>query len=113
MAVTGWYVLYRDGPGHSIRATDGFDSAIGTAWQLRRDGRNVIQVGPRDKRRSDEVIGANEIKRICALMEETILIDGHSTADIARDLKVSAAIIKTAIHEIIRKLTAKSAGDAV
>ena len=41
------------------------------------------------------------------------LIDGRSTADIARDLQVSAAMVKTAIHEIIRKLTAKSAGDAV
>jgi DNA-binding CsgD family transcriptional regulator len=39
------------------------------------------------------------------------LIDGHSTADIARDLQVSAAMVKTAIREIIRKLTAKSGED--
>jgi hypothetical protein len=69
MAVTGWYVLYRDGPRHSVRATDGFAAAIGAAWQLRRDGRDVIQIGPRDQQRADEVIGANEIKRICARME--------------------------------------------
>ena len=70
MAVTGWYVLYRDGPRHGVRATDGFDAAIGTAWRLHREGRDVIQVGPRDQQRADEVIGANEIKRICARMEE-------------------------------------------
>jgi len=69
MAVTGWYVLYRDGLRHGVRATDGFDAAIGTAWQLHRDGRDVIQVGPRDQQRADEMIGANEIKRICARME--------------------------------------------
>ena len=56
MAVTGWYVLYRDGPRHSVRATDGFAAAIGAAWQLHRDGRAVIQVGPRDHQRADEVI---------------------------------------------------------
>ena len=39
------------------------------------------------------------------------LIDGRSTADIARDLQVSAAMVKTAIREIIRKLTAKSGED--
>jgi len=32
MAVTGWYVLYRDGLRHGVRATDGFDAAIGAAW---------------------------------------------------------------------------------
>lgn len=69
MAVTGWYVLYRDGPRHSVRATDGFAAAIGTAWQLHREGRDVIQVGPRDQQRADEVIGANEIKRIHARMD--------------------------------------------
>ena len=69
MAVTGWYVLYRDGLGYSVRATDGFDAAIGTAWQLHREGRDVIQVGPRDQQRADEVISANEIKRIYARME--------------------------------------------
>jgi hypothetical protein len=46
MAVIGWYVLYRDERGLSVRATDGFDAAIGTAWQLHRDGRDVLQVGP-------------------------------------------------------------------
>jgi len=69
MAVTGWYVLYRDGQRHSVRATDGFDAAIGTAWQLHCEGRDVIQVGPRDQQRADEVIGANEIKWIHARME--------------------------------------------
>jgi hypothetical protein len=68
MAVTGWYVLYRDGPRHSVRATDGFAAAIGIAWQRHREGRDVIQVGPRDQQRADEVIGANEIKRIHARM---------------------------------------------
>jgi hypothetical protein len=66
MAVAGWYVLYRDGPGYSVRATDGFAAAISAAWQLYRNGREVIQVGPRDEQHTGEVIGANEIKRICA-----------------------------------------------
>jgi hypothetical protein len=69
MAGTGWYVLYRDGLRHSVRATDGCDAAIGAAWQLYRDGRDVIQVGPRDRQRADEVISAHEIRQICARME--------------------------------------------
>jgi hypothetical protein len=48
MAVTGWYALYRDGPGHRVRATDGFAAAIGAAWQLHRDGWDV------DSRRTAE-----------------------------------------------------------
>jgi len=56
MAITGWYVLYRDGPGHSIREADGFDAAIVAAWQLNRDGRDVVQIGPLDKKRANEVI---------------------------------------------------------
>jgi len=36
--------------------------------------------GRRDKRRTDEVIGANEIKRICALIEETTLSFRHDVA---------------------------------
>jgi hypothetical protein len=77
MAITGWYVLYRDGPRHSVRATDGCDAAIGAAWRLYRDGLDVIQVGPRDQQRADEVIGAHEIRQICGLMErehEDVLI---------------------------------------
>ena len=77
MAGTGWYVLYRDGLSHNVRATDGCDAAIGAAWQLYRDGRDVIQVGPRDQQRADEVIGAHEIRQICARMErehEDVLI---------------------------------------
>ena len=70
MAAEGWYVLYRDGPGHGVRATDGFKAAIGTAWQLYRQGRSVIQVGPRDKQREDQIIGATEIGWICTLMDE-------------------------------------------
>lgn len=30
----------------------------------------MLQVGPRDKQRLDQVMGANEIGRICALMDE-------------------------------------------
>jgi len=70
MAITGWYVLYRDGPGHSIREADGFDAAIVAAWQLNRDGRDVVQIGPLDKKRANEVIGASEIQRVCALIAE-------------------------------------------
>jgi hypothetical protein len=91
MAVTGWYVLYRDGPGHSVRATDGFDAAIGTAWQLHSDGRDVIQVGPRDQQRADEVIGANEIKRICARMEEETLSFRNDVAARAHDARPAQA----------------------
>jgi hypothetical protein len=70
MAAEGWYILYRDGPGHGVRAADGFNAAIGTAWQLYREGRSVIQIGPRDKQRLHQVLGANEIGRICARMDE-------------------------------------------
>jgi hypothetical protein len=69
-AMAGWYVLYRGRHGHSVRATSCFDGAIKAAWQLRRDGRNVVQLGPRDKERGDEVIGASEIQRLCALIGE-------------------------------------------
>src|SRR5260221_14636291 len=84
MAVTGWYVLYRDGPRHSVRATDGFDAAIGTAWQLHREGRDVIQVGPRDQKRANEGIGANEIKRICARMEEETTLSFRNDVAVPR-----------------------------
>jgi hypothetical protein len=70
VAISGWYVLYRGRHGHSVRATACFDGAISAAWQLRRDGRDVVQVGPRDRQRADEVIGAGEIERICALRGE-------------------------------------------
>jgi hypothetical protein len=70
VAMSGWYVLYRGRYGHSVRAAACFDEAISAAWQLRRDGRDVIQVGPRDRRRADEVIDAGEIQRICALLGE-------------------------------------------
>ena len=68
MVMTGWYVLYRDGVGHSIRATDDFDAAIVTAKHLHLDGRHVVQLGPLDKERASEVICASEIRRACALM---------------------------------------------
>lgn len=70
MANTGWYVLYRDRHGHSVRAASCLDGAISAAWQLRREGRDVVQVGPRDKQRADEVIGASEIQSMCALIGE-------------------------------------------
>jgi hypothetical protein len=70
MAMAGWYVLYRGHHGHSVRATAGFDGAIDAARQLRRAGRDVVQVGPRDRKRADEVIGASEIQRICASIGE-------------------------------------------
>jgi hypothetical protein len=65
MLNTRWYVLFRDGFGHGVRATDCFDTAIVTAGHLHRDGREVVQVGPLDKRRADEVIGTSEIRRLC------------------------------------------------
>jgi DNA-binding NarL/FixJ family response regulator len=37
-----------------------------------------------------------------------LLMEGYSTAAIARDLKVSTATIQAAIHEIVRKLKARS-----
>lgn len=70
VANTGWYVLYRDRHGHSVRAASCFDGAISAAWQLRREGRDVVQVGPRDKHRADEVIGPSEIQSMCALIGE-------------------------------------------
>jgi hypothetical protein len=70
MAVAGWYVLFRGDHGHSVRAASCFDGAIDAARQLRRDGRDVVQVGPRDRKRADEVIGASEIQRICASIGE-------------------------------------------
>jgi hypothetical protein len=77
VAMAGWYVLYRGQHGHSVRATSCYDGAIKAAWLLRRDGRNVVQLGPRDKERADEVIGASEIQRICALIgEDTALALG-------------------------------------
>jgi hypothetical protein len=73
MAIAGWYVLYRGRHGHSVRAVPCFDGAISAAWQLRRDGRDVVQVGPRDRKRAGEVIGAGEIQRICARLGEDAL----------------------------------------
>ncbi len=37
-----------------------------------------------------------------------LLMEGYSTAAIASNLKVSTATIRAAIHEIIRKLRARS-----
>jgi len=65
MAITGWYVLYRDGLDSSIRKTDDFEAAIVVAEQLYRDGREVVQIGPLDQKRANEVIGASEIRRVC------------------------------------------------
>jgi hypothetical protein len=70
MAAKGWYVLYRDGAGHGVRATDEFKTAIGTAWRLYREGRSVVQVGPLDEQGADQIFDANEIGRFCALMDE-------------------------------------------
>jgi DNA-binding CsgD family transcriptional regulator len=36
------------------------------------------------------------------------LMDGYSTAAIARDLKLNIATVQAAIHEITRKLRARS-----
>jgi hypothetical protein len=65
MVTTRWYVLFRDGFGHGVRATDGFEAAIVTAGHLDRDGRHVVQVGPLDEKRANEVISTNEIRRLC------------------------------------------------
>jgi len=70
MAIAGWYVLYRGRHGHSVRAVSCFDGAVSIASQLRREGREVVQLGPRDRRRADEVIGAGEIQRLCAGLGE-------------------------------------------
>jgi DNA-binding NarL/FixJ family response regulator len=37
-----------------------------------------------------------------------LLMDGYSTAAIARDVKVSSATVQATIHEITRKLKARS-----
>jgi hypothetical protein len=66
MVTTRWYVLFRDGFGHGVRAADGFDAAIAAAGCLHRDGREIVQVGPLDKERANEVIGTGEIRhRLC------------------------------------------------
>jgi hypothetical protein len=48
-----------------LEAPNGFDAAIVAAERLNRDGREVVQVGPLDKRRADEAIGTSEIRRLC------------------------------------------------
>jgi hypothetical protein len=68
---SGWYVLYRDGAFHGVRATADFDGAIATAGELHREGRDVVQLGPLDRASEFEVIGANEIRRLCARFSET------------------------------------------
>ncbi len=67
----GWYVLYRDGAFHGVRATDDFDRAVATADELHREGRLVVQLGPLDRTSEFEAIGASEIQRLCARFTET------------------------------------------
>jgi len=71
MVAAGWYVLYRDGAFHRVRATDDLDRAIATAGELHRAGRDVIQLGPLDSRSECEALGASEIRRLCARLAES------------------------------------------
>ena len=63
MVTTRWYVLFRDGFGHGVRATDCFDAAILAAGRLQSDGREIVQLGPLDKGRAHEVLATSEIRR--------------------------------------------------
>jgi len=49
----------------SIRKTDDFEAAIGVAKQLYRDGQEVVQIEPLERKRANEVIAASETRRVC------------------------------------------------
>jgi hypothetical protein len=61
-----WYVLYRDGIAHGVRRAHDLDGAIVVAGALLREGRDVVQLGPTDKKRRDATIGGHEIRRLCS-----------------------------------------------